>query len=56
MKTKKNFDAVEMVREIRDAHHDQLEGKTVEERLEFYRKKSDALRSELLDEPQKRAS
>lgn len=55
MKSKKSFDAVEMVREIRDAHHDQLKGKTVEERLEFYRKKSRALRSELVDEPQRRA-
>ena len=47
MEKKKTFDAVKMVRRIRDAHHEQLKDKTVEERLAFYRNKSCALRSEL---------
>jgi nucleosome binding factor SPN SPT16 subunit len=43
----KTFDTIEMVRRIRDNHHEQLKSKTVEERLAFYQKKSSALRSEL---------
>lgn len=34
---KKDFDAVEMVRRIRDAHYEQTKEMTKEERLAFYR-------------------
>ena len=37
--TRKTFDAVEMVRRIRDAHFQQTKQMTVEERLAFYRQK-----------------
>ena len=36
MGAKKTFDAVEMVRHIRDEHHEQLKDRTIEERLAFY--------------------
>jgi len=35
--------AVEMTRSIRDAHYAELEGKTPEERMTFYREKARAL-------------
>jgi hypothetical protein len=44
---KKTFDAVKMVREIREKHHRQLQGKTKEERLAFYRKRARKLHKEL---------
>ena len=44
---KKAFDAIEMVRRIRDEHHEQLKDRTVEERLAFYRRESRTLRNEL---------
>lgn len=47
MEKKKSFDAVAMVRQIRDAHYEQLKDKSIEERLAFYREKSRALRAEL---------
>lgn len=47
MDSKKTFDAVEMVRHIRDEHHEQLKGRTIEERLAFYPCQSRALRNEL---------
>jgi hypothetical protein len=37
---KKTIRAVEMVRRIRDAHYEQLRGKSPEERIAFYRAKS----------------
>lgn len=37
MAKKKNFDAVEMVRDIRDAHYEQIKDMTRKERLAFYR-------------------
>lgn len=39
--------AVEMTRRIRDAHYVELENKTPEERIAFYREKARALHSEL---------
>ncbi len=47
MGKKKTFDAVRMVRQIRDAHYEQLKDKSVEERLAYYREKSKALRSDI---------
>ncbi len=47
MEKKKSFDALAMVRKIRDAHYEQFKGKSVEERLAFYREKSRALHAEL---------
>jgi hypothetical protein len=35
--------AVEMVRRIRDAHYEQLRGKSPEERIAFYRAKAHSL-------------
>ncbi len=47
--------AVEMVRRIRDAHFEQLRGKSPEERIAFYRGKSRPLQAQLstqrLEEP-----
>ena len=40
MGAKKTFDAVEMVRRIRDEHHEQLKDRTIKERLAFYRHQS----------------
>ena len=37
---KKTFDAVKMVREIRDKHHEQFKDKPIEERITYYRKKA----------------
>lgn len=39
--------AIEMVRRIRDAHYEQLHGKSPEERIAFYRAKSGALQAQL---------
>jgi hypothetical protein len=36
---KKNFDAIKMVRGIRDAHYEQTKNMTPQERLTFYRDK-----------------
>ncbi len=47
MRNKKTFDAVRMVRRIRDAHYEQLKDRTVEDRLAFYKSKSRALRNKL---------
>lgn len=43
----KSFDAVEMTRRIRDQHHEELTGKSQQERLRYYRTKSKALRRRL---------
>lgn len=40
----KAFDAVKMVREIRDKHHEQFKDKPMEKRIAFYRKKARAFR------------
>lgn len=47
METKKTFDAVKIVRQIRDAHYEQLKDRTVKEQLAFYQSKSHTLRNEL---------
>ncbi len=39
---KKAIKSVEMVRQIRDKHYELLKGKTMEERIEFYKKKARA--------------
>ena len=39
--------AVEMVRRIRDAHYEQLCGKSPEERIAFYRAKAHLLQAQL---------
>lgn len=44
---KKAFDAVEMVRRIRDAHYEQTKDMTPEERLAFYREKGREAQAEL---------
>lgn len=56
METKNKVDAVQMVRQIRDAHYDQLKDKSVEDRLEFYRRRSRELRAEMSAPVQQRAS
>ena len=40
----KAFDAVKMVREIRDRHHERFKDKPVEERIAYYRKKAEDFR------------
>ena len=47
METKKTFDAVKIVRRIRNAHYEQLKDRTVKEQLAFYQSKSHALRNKL---------
>ena len=39
--------AVEMTRQIRDAHYADLKDKTADERIEFYRRKARELHAEL---------
>lgn len=40
----KTFDAVKMVREIRDKHHERFKDKPIEERIAYYRKKAQNFR------------
>ncbi len=44
---KKAFDAVKMVRRIRDAHYEQTKDMTPEERLAFYRERGRQAQVEL---------
>jgi hypothetical protein len=44
---KKTFDAVKMVREIRDRTAEDLKGLSVQERMAYYRKNASAVHSEL---------
>ncbi len=44
---KTTIKAVEMVRRIRDAHYEQLRGKSPDERIAFYRAKARALQAEI---------
>ena len=44
---KTTIKAVEMVRRIRDAHYEQLRGKSPEERIAFYRAKAHLLHVQL---------
>ena len=41
------INAVEMVRRIRDAHYEQLRGKSPEERIAFYRAKAHLLQAQV---------
>lgn len=47
---KKTFDAVKMVREIRDQHYDQTKDMSQEERVAFYREKAQKLHRQLSDQ------
>ena len=42
--------AVEMVRRIRDAHYEQLRGKSPEERIAFYRAKAGLWQAEIAEQ------
>ncbi len=44
---KKTFDAVKMVRKIRDNHYERLKDKMWEERVAFYQEEARALREEI---------
>ena len=44
---KTTIKAVDMVRRIRDAHYEQLRGKSPEERIAFYRSKAGLLQAEI---------
>ena len=44
---KTTIKAVETVRRIRDAHYEQLRGKSPEERIAFYRAKARSLQAEI---------
>ncbi len=44
---KTKIKAVEMVRQIRDAHHEQLKDKTWEERVAFYKRQARTLHEEI---------
>ena len=44
---KKAFDAVAMVRRIRDAHYEQFKDKPIEERLAYYKEQARAFHEEL---------
>jgi hypothetical protein len=44
---KKTFDAVAFTRQVRDAHHEQLQHVTPEERIRFYQEKARQLHEEL---------
>jgi len=46
MEQKKTFDAVKMVREIRDEHHEKLKDKSWQERAAFYEEEARAFREE----------
>lgn len=45
---KTEIKAVDMVRQIRDQHYEQLKGKSPEEVLEFYRREAAAANAEAL--------
>ncbi len=45
---KNEIKAVEMTRRIRDAHYEQLKGKSPEERIEFYRRKAQAVEAQVV--------
>lgn len=55
-KTNKDIDAVAMTRRIRDAHYEALKEKSLEERIQFYRDKSRALRAQLSEKEQNESS
>lgn len=47
---KKTFDAVKMVREIRDQHYQETKDMTTEERIALYREKAQKLHRQLDEE------
>lgn len=47
---KKTFDAVRMVREIRDQHYEETKDMTPDERIAFYREKAERLHRRLDEE------
>ena len=49
---KTTIEAVETVRRIRDAHYEQLRGKSPEERIAFYRAKARLLQAQVATQPQ----
>jgi len=49
---KTTIEAVETVRRIRDAHYEQLRGKSPEERITFYRAKARLLQAQVATQPQ----
>jgi hypothetical protein len=50
---KTTIKAVEIVRRIRDAHYEQLRGKSPEDRIAFYRAKASLLQAEIAAQRQK---
>ena len=54
MEMKKTFDAVKMVRMIRDSHYEETKAMTVAERLAYYREKSRQLRECIGTVPKKK--
>lgn len=44
---KKEFDAVEIMRKIRDAQYEEMKGKSAEEIVAYYREKSAALEKQI---------
>ena len=46
MERKKTFDAVKMVRKIRNEHHEKLKDKSWQERVAFYKEEAQTLRKE----------
>ncbi len=46
METQK-IDAIALIRQIRDAHYRRLQGKTHEERIDFYRKQAKRMQGKL---------
>jgi len=51
---KRPIKAVDLVRRIRDRHHEQLKGKSLEERIEFYRKKARSTNERFLEVQKRR--
>jgi hypothetical protein len=47
---KNEIKAVEMTRKIRDAHYEQLKGKSAEERIAFYKQKAQAVEARMESE------
>lgn len=47
METNKEINTVNMVREIRNAHNEEIKKMSLAERLNFYKEKSNALRDTL---------
>ena len=56
MKTKTEFDAVGMVRAIRDAHFESLKHKSPAEKIAFFRRKARRVNEKLEARPHKTAS